>query len=62
VGVESAAVQEDDRRQALDAPVEIVKAHAAEQQVARLGRREVGQRHAGGGGRQLQVRAELVRC
>ena len=62
VGVETAAVQEDHGRQALDPPVEIVEAHGAEQQVMRVGQREIGQRHAGGGRRQLQVRAELVRA
>ncbi len=60
MGVEATAVQEDHRRAAGRAPVQVVKAHAPEHEVMLAGQHDVGERHAGGGGRQLQVRAELL--
>ena len=60
VGVEAAAVQEDHGRQAGRPPVEVVEAHALEQEVVLVGQHDLGQGDAGGGGGQLEVRAELV--
>ena len=61
MGVEPAAVQEDHGRQAGRPPVEVVKAHALRaSEVVLVGQHDLGQGDAGGGGGQLEVRAELV--
>ena len=60
VGVEAAAVQEHHGGQARRPPVEIVKAHAPEQEVMHVRQDDLGKMDAGGGRRQLEMRAELV--
>src|SRR5262249_4639349 len=43
VRVQPAAVEEENRRTALRSPIEVVKAHATEDDVVRLGQRELGE-------------------
>src|SRR6266446_3557282 len=60
VDVEPAPVQEEHRRLAARAPVEIVEAHPSQDDVMRLGQDQLGEREPGGGRRQYQMLAELV--
>ena len=53
---QAAAVQEDDRRAVRGAPVEVVEAHAADDDVVVLGEAELRHVHAGDLGRQSVVR------
>src|SRR5262245_45653374 len=62
VHVEPAAVQEQHGRPASRAPVQVVEAHATEDDVVRLGQVQVGQLESGGGRRESQVLAEFLRA